>query len=149
MGDVRITVGYSPAHALDPDRSFRILQKSVKKRFHPRAMYYLGREYWYRNDYKNAVIMLGKYVQVSTHMAEKADAFLIMSKSYFAMGMGDDARDACVQALIINSNFKEAILQMAQVSGDGRGNELWQRNADQWKKMAETATNEDVLFVRT
>jgi glycosyltransferase involved in cell wall biosynthesis len=148
LGNVRITVGYSPAHRNDPDRSFRILKKDVEEHYHPRAMFYLGREYWYRRDYENCVIMMGKYVQVSTFMSEKADAFLIMSRAYFNMGMGDDARDACVQALIINPNYKEAVLFMAEIAGDGRGNERWQKNADQWKRMAETASNEDVLFVR-
>lgn len=148
LGDVQITVGYSPAHKNDPDRSFRILKKDVAEHFHPRGMFYLGREYWYRHDYENCVIMMGKYVQNSIFMSEKADAFLIMARSYFAMGMGDDARNACVQCLIIDPNFKEAVLFMAEIAGDGRGNEKWQKNADQWKKMAETASNEDVLFVR-
>jgi glycosyltransferase involved in cell wall biosynthesis len=148
LGNVRITVGYSPAHKNDPDRSFRILKKDVEEHFHPRAMFYLGREYWYRHDYENCVIMMGKYVQVSTFMSEKADAFLIMARSYWAMGMGDDARDSCVQALIINATYKEAILFMAEIAGDGRGNERWQKNADMWKHMADFADNSDVLFVR-
>ena len=140
LGDVRIKIGYSPAHKNDPDRAFRILKKDVATRFHPRSMYYLGREYWYRKDYQNVVVTLGKYVQVSTFLAEKADAFLIMSMAYWAMKMPDDARDACAQALVINARFKEAINFMAELS--------WGYNAEQWKKMAETANNEGVLFVR-
>jgi len=122
LGDVRITVGYSPAHNLDPERSFRILKKDVETRFHPRSMFYLGREYWYRKDFQNTVIMLGKYVQNSQFLAEKAEAFLTMSRAYWAMGMPDDARDACVQGLICNANFKEAILIMADLGGKGSGN---------------------------
>lgn len=148
VGNVRITVGYSPAHNTDPDRAFRILKKDVETRFHPRSMYYLGREYWYRKDFENTVITLGKYVQVSGFLAEKADAFLIMARSYWAMGMPDDARDACVQALICNANFKEAILFMAILAGKGSKNPRWEENARQWEQMAKTATNDDVLFVR-
>lgn len=148
IGDVKITHGYSPAHFNDPDRAFRILQKEVKEKGNGRETYYLGREYWYRKDYESCVQTLGKYVQVSKFLSEKADAFLIMSRAYFYMGMGNDARDACVQALIINSNFKEAILFMAQLAGDGSGNIKWQKNADQWKKLAATADNTDVLFIR-
>lgn len=140
MGDVRISVGYSPAHRNDPDRAFRILKQQVEETHSPRSMFYLGREYFYRGDYQNCVITMGQYVQVSKFLSEKADAFLTMAKSYWQMHMGDDARDACAQALIINARFKEAILFMATLS--------WPHNAEQWKKMAETANNEDVLFVR-
>ncbi len=64
------------------------------------------------------------------------------------MAMGDDARDACAQAVIINPNFKEAVLFMATLSGDGTGNDTWQKNADQWINMAKTADNSNVLFKR-
>jgi hypothetical protein len=148
LGDVRITHCYSPAHALDPNRAYRILKKSVEKSGGPREMFYLGREFFYRNEFEECVQMLGKYVQLSRFLSEKADAFLIMAKAYWQMKMADDARDACVQALIINSNFKEAILFMAMLAGDGSGNHKWEENARQWKEMAKTATNEDVLFVR-
>lgn len=140
IGDVRITHGYSPAHRLDPDRALRILEKDVKEHNGPREMFYLGREYFYRQQYDKCVTILGRYVQLSRFLAEKADAFLIMARSYWAMKMADDARDACVQSLIINANFKEAILLMAELS--------WPKNAVQWERMAKTATNEEVLFVR-
>lgn len=149
IGNVRIKVGYSPAHAKDPDRAFRILKKEAERETSPRTLYYLGREYYYRQDFENCVITLGKYVQISGFLAEKADAFLTMAHSYWQLKRPDDARDACVQALIINANFKEAILFMAVLAGDGTGNKRWEENARQWKRMAETATNENVLFVRT
>lgn len=149
LGNVRITYGFSPAHHNDPDRAFRILLKEVTTRPDAvREMFYLAREYWYRKDYENTVKTLGNYVQKSRFLAEKAEAFLMMARAYFAMGMGDDARDACAQCLIINATFKEAILFMAQLAGDGSGNDKWQRNADQWKRLAETAENYDVLFIR-
>jgi hypothetical protein len=98
--------------------------------------------------YDKALPTLGQYVQQSRFLAEKADAFLIMARAYWDLRMPDDARDACVQALIINPRFKEACLFMATLAGDGTSNDRWQRNADQWKRMAETADNEDVLFLR-
>lgn len=148
LGTVRITHGYSPAHQNDPDRAFRILKKDVEEKGGPREMFYLGREYWYRGDYENCCKTLGKYVQVSKYLAEKAEAFLVMSRAYWASKMPDDARDACVQALIINPHFKEAILHMATLAGKGSGNPTWEHNAEQWLKMAETADNTNVLFVR-
>ena len=149
LGNVRIKVGYSPAHLKDPRRALRILEKDIKERFSPRSMFYLGREYWYVKEYEKAVQTLGKYVVSSRFLAEKADAFLIMARCYWAMKMPDDARDACVQSLIINPNFKEAVLFMATLAGDGTGNPRWENNARQWKEMAKTADNNDVLFVRT
>ena len=146
---VEITYGYSPAHLKDPNRAMRILQKVVDETQNPREMFYLGREFWYRRWYEQCVQMLGRYVQKSGYLAEKADAFLIMAQCYWALGMGNDARDACAQCLVINANFKDAILFMAQIAGDGSGNAEWQANADQWKRMAATATNERVLFAST
>lgn len=149
LSDVRITHGYSPAHLLDPNRAYRILKKEVDTRPDAiREMFYLGREYFYRNDYENCVIMLGKYVQRAHYLPEKAEAFLVMARAYWTMKMPNDARDACVQALIINPHFKEAIMFMAILAGKGSSNERWLKNSVQWEKMAETADNSDVLFVR-
>lgn len=149
LGNVMITHSYSPAHRLDPDRSLRILKSEVSKHRGARELFYLAREYFYRKDYEKTVQLLGEYVQKSVFLAEKAEAFLTMAKAYWELRMANDARDACVQALIINPHFKEAVLFMATLAGDGRGNEDWQASADQWKKMAETADNRNVLFVRT
>lgn len=144
VGDVRITYGYSPAHQLDPDRSLRILLRECENdpdRTKSRERYYLGRELWYKQRYLEATKWLGEHVQITNFTAEKADSFLCMSRCYSTMGMDDDARDACLQAVNLNSHFKEAILFMAAISLDA--------NAEQWKRMAETADNSNVLFVRT
>jgi glycosyltransferase involved in cell wall biosynthesis len=149
VGAVTITFGYSPAHANDRLRTLRILEKEVAD--NPEAVrerFYLGREYFYRRMYEKALPILGRYVQQSRFLPEKADAFLIMSRAYWELRMPDDARDACVQTLIINPHFKEAVLWMATLAGDGSGNTRWQRNADQWKRMAATADDEGVLFLR-
>jgi glycosyltransferase involved in cell wall biosynthesis len=146
--DIGITYGYSPAHLKDPNRAMRILQKEVERTKNPREIYYLGREFWYRRMYPDCVQLMGEYVQKAHFLAEKADAFLIMSKSYLYMGDWDSARDSCVQALIINPHFKEAVLHMAHLAGKGSGNPIWEKNALQWEKMAETADNSSVLFVR-
>ncbi len=149
LGNVRITHGYSPAHLLDPDRAYRILKKEVDNNPDAvREMFYLGREYFYRGEFESAVMILEKYVKRSNYLAEKAEAFLIMSRSYWKLSMAEEARDAILQALKINAHFKEAIIFMAVIAGKGTGNHRWEANASQWLKMAETANNEDVLFVR-
>ena len=140
IGNVQITHGYSPAHNRDPHRALRILEKDAKIPGNVREQYYLGREYFYRGRWEEAAKILFVYTEQTRYLSEKADAYLIMSRCFWNMRMADEARDACMQALLINANFKEAILWMADLS--------WPHNADQWKRMAETANNRDVLFVR-
>lgn len=141
VGNVKITFGYSPAHNNDPDRALRILERVVSEEQEPgRNLYYLGREYWYKQRYREAVATLGKYVQISGWDAEKAESFLVMSMAYSAQGLDEDARDACLQAIKINSNFKEAITWMAGISTP--------ENAKQWRRMAKTANNRDILWDR-
>lgn len=141
VGNVKITFGWSPAHANDPDRALRILEKTVAAETEPgRNLYYLGREYWYKQRYKECTATLGRYVQVSGWPAEKAEAFLIMAQCYSAQGLDEDARDACLQAIKINANFKEAIQWMADISTP--------ENSPQWKRMAKTANNRDVMWDR-
>lgn len=142
VGNVRITFGWSPAHKNDPDRALRILEKVVRQEGDSagRNLYYLGREYWYKQRYKECTATLGRYVQISGWDAEKAEAFLIMSQCYSAQGLDEDARDACLQAIKINPNFKEAIEWMAGISDVEK--------AKQWHRMARTANNKDVLWNR-
>jgi len=142
IGNVKITFGWSPAHANDPDRALRVLEKVVREEAEPgRNLYYLGREYWYKQRYKEATATLGRYVQISNWPAEKAEAFLVMSMSYSAQGMDEDARDACLQAIKINPEFKEAIEWMAGIVSPEK--------AKQWIRMAKTANNKDVMWDRS
>lgn len=140
LGKSRIIYGFSPAHGLDPNRTMRILEKEVKNPERVRELFYLGREYYYRGWNDKALPVLGTYVQRSGFLSEKADAFLLMARMYWNMKMGEDARDACLQAIKINPNFKEAIMFMSDL--------VWSHHKPQWVRMAETATNDDVLFVR-
>lgn len=139
--DVTITYTYSPAHGSDPDRMLRILTKATEKDRSPRNVYYLAREYWYRKKLDVAAILFQEVTLKSLWKPEKADAFLYLARCYWALCKGDSAREACAQALLINSNFKEACLFMAELS--------WDYNAPQWRRMADTADNSNVLFIRT
>ena len=143
VGNVSIMYGYSPAHGLDPDRSLRMLEKTVEDEGDEscRNLYYLGREYWYKQRYKDCTNTLGRYVQVSHWPAEKAEAFLVMSQAYSAQGLDEDARDAVLQCIKINPNFKESIEWMASICTS-------QEDATQWRRMAKTANNRDVLWNR-
>lgn len=140
---VKLTFGYSMAHYQDKDRTLRILEHAVNTEGSgagTREKYYLAREYYYRGRWEEANKMFGKYVQESAFLAEKADAFLMMATCYWNRGMGEDARDACLQAIKINPNFREACIFMSGI--------VWPHHAGQWIRMAQTATNQDVLFRR-
>lgn len=140
VGDVWITYGYSPAHQLDKDRAFRILQKEVDAHGNGRETYYLAREYFYRDKFEDCIGYLNQYVEKSKFLSEKADAYLMMARSYWALKKPDEARNAIAQALILNPDFKEALVFMAETS--------WPRQKARWESFAQLATNEEVLFIR-
>jgi glycosyltransferase involved in cell wall biosynthesis len=140
--DAEVVYGYSPAHDLDPDRMLRILTKVYAQESpkNSRTIYYLAREHWYRKQYAEAEKLFLEHVKCSNFLAERADAYLYLARIYWTTTRGDAARDACMKAITINANFKEALLFMATLS--------FEHNAVTWRKFAECATNERVLFVR-
>lgn len=148
VGNVRITYGYSPAHQRDIDRSLRMLEHTVELEKEPsRNLYYLGREYWYKQKYQQAVDTLQRYVKVSHWDGEEADAYLIMAQAYYEIARADQnpetvekAAAAVLQALKINANYKEAILFMASI--------VRERHRDQWLRMAKSANNQDLVWNR-
>ncbi len=136
-----ILYGHSPAHKDDPDRAFRILKKEVQKdRTKPRETYYLAREYRYRHDWGQCLHWCDEYLKISLWGPEKADAYLMKARSLWQLQRGEEARDACLQAIKINTNFKEALIFMAEMVGP--------INRNNWMFMSEIADNSKVLFVR-
>lgn len=139
--DIVITYGYSTAHDLDPNRMMRILEKQLNKEdYTPRDLYYYAREFYYRRDYLKAASLFYKYTTISSWVPEKADACLYMARCYFYTQRGNEAREACNEAIKLNPDFKEALLFMAELHF-----EPWKHK---WERLASVATNEDVLFVR-
>lgn len=141
ISDIKLYYGYSPTHKADPDRTLRILQKAVDSNPNlPRETYYLAREYYYRQKWGEAIRYYNDYLKIATWGPEIADAWLMLARCHHASGTSQEARDCTMRAIITNANFKEAILFMAELSGP--------KNAKRWKEIAETATNEEVLFIR-
>ena len=139
--DLTIVYGYSEAHKKDPDRALRILTKVVKEK--PdciREKFYLAREHFYRNDYKMAIYYYDYYLQVAYWAPEIADAHLMKATCYKFLNQYENARNSCLEAIKINTNFKEAILFLASLSGP--------INKARWKLFADSADNSNVLFVR-
>lgn len=140
--DVLIVYGYSTAHALDPNRMFRILEKEVDRNPNSaRARYYFGREFWYKKDYHNAIKHFHQCTVLSKWIPEKSDAYLYLARCYFAISRGDIARDMCLRAIQFNPDFKEALLFMADLH--------YEPYKHKWLQFASLAANENVLFVRS
>jgi len=140
--DVTVTYGYSPAHKNDPNRALRILTKEVKR--NPdcvREKFYLAREYIYRKNWKKAIVWYKRYLKLSTWAKERSEAYFRMAWAYWYSQQGEKARDACLQALKINTNFREAIELMAEMSGP--------INRKRWIEFAVGADNSKVLFDRS
>jgi glycosyltransferase involved in cell wall biosynthesis len=137
-----IKYGYSPAHKNDPDRTLRILKKSLKA--NPkliRERYYLAREYFYRKDWERAIKEVDIYLKQAKWLPEKNDAWLMRAKCLAGLEKWEEACDSAWQALKYNANFKEALVFI--------GNHMDSVNKQRWLSYSELADNRDVLFVRT
>ena len=140
--DITIVYKYSEAHKNDPDRALRILTKVVKA--NPKVVretFYLAREYYYRKDYVTAIHWYKDYLTRAYWGPEWADAWVMLSRCYWYVGKINEAKDACLQAIKINANFREALELMADLSGP--------KNRLKWLCFSEFASNEDVFMVRT
>lgn len=140
LTDITITYGHSTAHKLDPDRMVRLLEKSLRDKRNARDLYYLGREYFMRRQYDKAIPLFFEQVHVDTWAAQRADGFLSLARCYWFTQKGDLAREACLKAIQLNPDFKEALHLMAKMH--------YSPTKEKWEKIAMQATNKDVLFIR-
>ena len=139
--DIKIVYGYSPAHKKDPERTLRILKAAVEENGElTRERYYLAREYFYRKNWEKCLEHLNEYIPRSRFLGERNDAW--MMKAYCLAGLKkyEEACDAAWQAIKYNANFKEALKFI--------GDHMDAVNKVAWHRYAESATNENVLFVR-
>jgi glycosyltransferase involved in cell wall biosynthesis len=140
--DVAIVYLYSENHFKDPDRNLRILLKEVEKYPQdPRWKFYLGREYWEREKYIEAIWWMKEYLKISHYVAEMAEAYLVLAKCYWQIQMGEDARMMCSHAIRFNPDFEEALRLMAEMHYEPR--------KSRWLSFAKIATNQNVLFTRS
>jgi glycosyltransferase involved in cell wall biosynthesis len=128
----------SPTHVVDPDRNLRILLADHED---SRSLFYLAHEYQDRGKFAEALFWYERYLKVGTWRYELADANMSAAKCLWWLNRGDEARQHCLQAILGNPNFKEALWWMAEMS--------WEKERAVWAKFAEVADNSDVLFVRT
>lgn len=143
---LQLHYGYSPAHSQDPNRVLRMMLKAMKDeyltsgRVEGRTLYYLAREFFYRDNFKEAARLFKWRVEEIGYRSECADAWLYLARCYWNMNRGDEAREAAAQSLLMVPGCKETLLLLAEMSYD--------KEAAQWRALAEKADNENVLFVR-
>jgi glycosyltransferase involved in cell wall biosynthesis len=139
--DCSITYGWSKAHDLDPDRTFRILKKFVEANPEkPRELYYLAREYFVRNDYLSAANHYERYLKVAKWGPEMADAWLMVAKCAVGLNDIDSAWIATCRALQINADLSEGLQTLAALSGPN--------NRKKWLEYAAISKNDKALFIR-
>lgn len=129
--------GYSKNHYSDPDRNIRILEKNEITK---RSKFYLGREHYERRRYEQAIEWMSEYLKEGKWAPEIAEAWLTIARCHWFLQRGDMAREACLQAIRTNPDFKEALSFM--------GSMHYEPYKHKWLRLAEAATNEDVLFKR-
>ena len=142
MSDVTITYWPNNQKKRDPDRTMRILSRWVENNPEEctRELYYLAKEYYKRGWWEKAAITLEKYIKLSTFDAEKADAYVFLSRCLVALNRYKEALNACYGAIHINPEFEEALRLMGELSGNA--------NRLKWKHLAYHTNNAGVLFTR-
>lgn len=131
-------IGHSGNHRLDPDRNLRILEASPDT---PRTRFYFGRELFERRRFKEAITAMQRYLEVGRNLPEIAEANLVIARCHWSLQQGDEARAACLEAVRQNPDFAEALRFM--------GTLYYEPHKSKWNRLADAATNEDVLFIRT
>jgi len=115
-----------------------ILEYSVLKEDDMRSRFYLGREYFYYKQYDRALTLLDLYLENATWQPEIAQARLYAARCYWASMRGDEARESCLQAVLLNPDHKDALYLMSEMYFSP-----WK---SKWKYIADNATDKDVLF---
>lgn len=105
-----------------------------------RYLFYLGNSYRDAEMDIEAINAYNKRLTIGGWLPETADAYLQVARLLWKQNNGNAARMYCINAIGCNPNFKEALLFMAEMS--------YEDEAKAWKRYAEIATNDKVLFVR-
>lgn len=137
---VVVRYGWSESHHRDPDRNLRILQAEAERDPTPRTCYYLGSELFEKGRLDEAAEWFHRCGATTAWRAERGDAWLYLAKIRWQQQRGDEAREACLRALINLPDCAEAFHLMATMS--------WPEQAEVWRKYATLATNEGVIFIR-
>ena len=139
--------GYSTAHANDPDRALRLLQMDFEEQSATsagpsgRTLYYLAREWYYREQWTKAAELFEARAQFVGYRDECGDALLYLARCLWQLQEGDRARMAAVKSLIMVPDCRETYEFLAEMS--------FPEQATAWNRIANGAQNTGVLFVRS
>jgi glycosyltransferase involved in cell wall biosynthesis len=133
--DVERHCDYSDNHKLDPERNLNILKTMERT---PRTLFYLGKEYRDLKKYNEAIKEFNDYINVSTWLDEKAEAYYYKADCLWKLSRGPEAREAVFEAIKLNPDMKKALLLCSQMHY-----EPWK---SKWANLAKAATNKDVIF---
>ena len=142
-----LVYGYSTAHAKDPDRALRLLQLDYDEQSATpagpsgRTLYYLAREWYYREQWTKAAELFEARTKFVGHRAECGDAYLYLARCLWNMQQGDAARVAAAKSLLMVPDCRETYLFLAEMS--------YEEQAVVWRRIANGARNTGVLFVRS
>ena len=137
-----ITANVSPNHQADPDRTKRMLEKSLAKDpTNSRALYYYVREWLGRHEPIKALYWLDRYFRVAQATNECADAHFIAATCHFDLGDPVKAIDEAWIAMKILPSFRAPLEFLREIYNhpDMKA---------QLDRYAGNANNKGVLFVR-
>lgn len=162
---IEIKSDYSKAHFSDPDRTFRILTKMLKRNpNHGRATYYLAREYVNRcmnaepdspqwHEYNLKVIeLLERYGEMNyrkdwTNLL--ADAMHLLSLAYAGEGDWWNGVLSAVKSFMILPSYKAPIYYLSVAMGDPpKGMHQMMAHSQFWRQLYEKANNAGVAQER-
>lgn len=115
-----------------------IMEYAVLKENDGRSRFYLGREYYYKGKYDQAIKLFDEYLEDAGWMPEIAHTHLYKARCYWESMRGDQGREECLKAVLMNPDHKEALYLMSEMYF-----EPWK---SKWKFIADNATNKDILF---
>jgi tetratricopeptide (TPR) repeat protein len=114
------------------------LEYGVLKEDDVRTHFYLAREYYYDKEYEKAIKIFDIYIKRAKWLPELAEAYYFKALCLWELKRGNEAREACGLALVINANMKKAHKLMGYMS--------WEHNRKMWYKFAELADDANVVF---
>lgn len=141
---LKIRSGYSPNHDVDPDRTIKLLERSIREDpIKARFYYYLAREYMTRfgkQKILHVVGLLEHYCYLAQATNEKADAHLLLGVSYLEMRNNHMARFHAWEALKIVPTLQPAWQLVYQLGVD--------KFKPFYQKVIDIADNDGALTVR-
>jgi glycosyltransferase involved in cell wall biosynthesis len=104
-----------------------------------RMKFYLGKEYARANELDKSIRAFQEYLKEGSWLPEVMEAYTYLSKCLWMTGKKEEAIYTCMQAIVINPDYRESLLQMGLMLPE---------HAHVWKRYAKYAKNSDALIVR-